>query len=359
MIGDPTPHEHRSTNDTLNILRSILYPDGPFHERLLSSFRQAQNELILQRINTGETLPIKYQQIFDYDPQTSNGLSLMQELFNRKLELIRSERPVILVNIKQLAQEKNHLIGKADITYEDLLSSVSSALSTIKQYKKNENGLFPAISARFIPIDEREDYYHFFPDTKVNAELAFIWGDTGQSGSELNAFEALMLRLSDSQYKGTISILLPKTATEVQRFGSLWVPKLRGEQLSELNPNEISLTVSRTWSALNKSDPNKIRVVIRPYGTGKTRMLEELREKLATEGISEVTFINGAEGLVDMQALNGSVIFVDEAANLDIFELTKKIKGDSRIILFYPTEDSVKEKMPESKWPRGSYTLIV
>ena len=65
MPGDPTPPlEPRSTLDVLSLLRTTLSIDGPFHKNLLTSFNKAQSNLILRRMNEGESLPIEYQQIF-------------------------------------------------------------------------------------------------------------------------------------------------------------------------------------------------------------------------------------------------------------------------------------------------------
>ena len=88
-------------------------------------------------------------------------------------------------------------------------------------------------------------------------------------------------------------------------------------------------------------------------------MLRQLKEKLNIEGLLEVTFISGDLPIEQQEkAFKGKVIFVDEAAQLDVDLIRKNISEESILILYYSSEEDVKERLDEDKWPKGSYTLM-
>jgi len=360
MPGEPKPPEPRSTTDVLNLLSNTLLPDGPFEQGLLRSFKEAQSSLLLTRSKTVESLPIRHQQIFAYDTDSEVNTILMQELFNQKIEIIKSERPVILLDVQELATEKMESGDQGGITYDDLIYSLSQSLSSCVSLKKEEE-LYPIVKPRYIPDKEKILSKKIsIPYDSTNAELAFVWGKTDSSGPEFKAFDSLMLLLSDGNFQRKTSVLIPETIVKAEnRYGSPWVPKLTGGQLQELSTYEISRTVSKTREALNLQDKNQVRVVIRPFGSGKTRMLTELKGKLEQEGIPEATFIIGTQTIDEQtEAFDGNVIFVDEAVNLDITQLVNQTKKGSIIVLFFPTKEAVSKKMFETQWPSGSYSLI-
>jgi len=360
MSGDPKPPEPRSTIDVLSLLRNTLFPDGPFEQGLLHSFKEAQSNLLFVRSQAGESLPIRYQQIFAYNTDSEVNTKLMQELFYQKVEIIRSERPVILLDVQKLAKEKMKSGDHGSITHNDLIYSLSESLASCVNLKKEEE-LYPIVKPRYISDGEKKLSKKIsIPNDPTNAELAFIWGDTDSSGPEFKAFDSLMLLLSDGNFQRKTNVLVPETIVKAEnRYGSPWVGKFSGEQLEELDSENISQTVAKTRRSLNPSDKNIVRVVVRPFGTGKTRMLTELKGKLGQEGIPEATFINGAQAVDEQrQAFDGNVVFVDEAVNLDLTELVRQVKKESIIVLFFPTRESVNQKMPETQWPSGSYSLI-
>ncbi len=360
MAGDPKPPEPRSTIDVLNLLRSTLLPDGPFEQGLLHSFKEAQSNLLLARSKTGESLPIRHQQIFAYDTDSKANTKLMQELFYQKVEIIRLERPVILLDVQELAKEKVKTGDQGGITHDDLIYSLSQSLASCVNLKKEEES-YPVIKPHYVPEKEKHltKKIHI-PNDLTDAELAFIWGETNPIGPEFKSFDSLMLLLSDGNFQRRTNVLIPETIVNAEnRYGSPWVGKLSGAQLEELDSEKISQTVAKTRKALDSADTNKIRVIIRPFGTGKTRMLKELEGKLSQEGIPEAAFIDGTQSIDEQKyAFEGNVIFVDEAVNLDLSQLIQQIKNGSIVILFYPTREAVKQKMPESLWPDNSYTII-
>ena len=141
MPGDPAPRlEPRSTSDVLSLLRTTLSIDGPFHKSLLTSFDQAQSRLLLTRMKGGESLPIEYQQIFAYDPESLENTQLIRQLFEQKISYARSERPVILLNIKEFAEEKIESGDVGGISYVDLQYSLSRSLMGCRVATNNEDG---------------------------------------------------------------------------------------------------------------------------------------------------------------------------------------------------------------------------
>jgi len=362
MPGDPTPPlEPRSTSDVLSLLRTTLSIDGPFHKNLLTSFDQAQSRLLLTRMKGGESLPIEYQQIFAYDPESLENTQLMSQLFEQKINYARSERPVILLNVKEFAEEKIKSGDVGGVSYEDLQYSLSHYLIGCRAASNNEDGLYPVITPHYIPDDEKNHVKRVsIPNDDTNAEFAFIYGETTTSGPEFKALDSFLLGLSDGNFQLKTSILIPKAIVERDYgYGSPWVPKLAGTQLRDLDSGEISRTVAWTRRALNPEDENRIRVVIRPFGTGKTKMLKGLEEKLIKEGVPETTFIDGAQPMDEQKkAFEGSVILVDEAANLNVSQIRGQTKDDSIIVLFYPSRAAVIQKMQESGISEGSYTVI-
>ena len=285
----------------------------------------------------------------------------MRQLFEQKINIIRTERPVVLLNVQELAEEKIKSGEIGGITFEDLRYSISHSLTECSTAKHDERGLYPVISSLYIQ-DGKKDLKNRIdiPADDTNAELAFIYGETSATGPEFTAFDSFMLLLSDGNFQRKTNILIPKAVVEAEdHYGSPWVGKLKGQQLKELDAEDISRTVAWTRRALNPEDENKIRVVIRPFGTGKTKMLRGLEEKLLKEGVPETTFIDGTQPMDEQKkAFEGNVILVDEAANLDVSQIRGQTKDDSIIVLFYPSRAAVIQKMQESGISEGSYTVI-
>ena len=355
--------ELRPTQEVLKILKNTLALNGPFSRRVLSSFTQAQSAQLLARMNEGESLPIKYQKVFPYDPEIDSNKELMRQLFEQKILAERSKGSVVLMDIPAITMEKQHNGDDTLLTPVDLRQTLFDALKSCNGLNKGSDDLFPIVSAHFVPKEKHTlhkiDFSNQYGDS-VAARPAFMWGDTEKWSSEFTAFDALMLSLADSDYQPFTSILIPQEALKVGAggYGSPWVTKLLGDQLRELSDRDILRTIAKTKEALVTQTQATVRVVVRPFGTGKTKMLQELRRTMEDEGVPEVTFINGAEAIEEQNgAFAGRVIFVDEAANLDPKNIVRQTGPQSVVVLYYPSEGAVKTKMPVSQWPEGSYSL--
>ena len=96
----------------------------------------------------------------------------MRQLFEQKINIIRTERPVVLLNVQELAEEKIKSGEIGGITFEDLRYSISHSLTECSTAKHDERGLYPVISSLYIQ-DGKKDLKNRIdiPADDTNAEL--------------------------------------------------------------------------------------------------------------------------------------------------------------------------------------------
>ena len=367
MDNAPLPKsEPRSAQEVQRLVMDVLTYEGPFHKRLLSDFTQVQSQFLLTSIDDDDDDDDELRskgtdQLFIYDDNSHANQELMNNLFNKKLEDKRIERPVILLKVEEVAKEKKRSGDLTPISFNDLIYLLKISVEDVKNCSRDAEGLFPINTVKWAKtkhIPHSESIFHYEYDADV--ELAFEWGETAATGNEFSAFDSLLLGLSDSQYINRSSVLIPKSGVEIDknRYGSPWLTKLSRLQLRALNPDEINRTLVQAHLLVDADLQNsRVRALVRPHGTGKTKMLQALERELQTQGVSEVVFINGADP--DLSSLvnnpNAKIVFVDEAANLNAEDVVNNTQDDCIIVFFYPSKEAVTERLPPDKWPPGSY----
>jgi len=286
----------------------------------------------------------------DFDEENPAEVQAARKVFDSAIGQLRQKYPVVLLDFAKLytaTQARGvHTFDLNDISrFHDLIllppvSSPPYPLFTVTELPQKEEKEYVVSEGFNADIRRLSDQY------SRDVVIAINYGTSEEVDREYaDRVDDLVFLLVDRRHN-IHARLLPLISNQQSRavlrnYRSPWVYQINSSRIIDLTPEAPVRLAQTIGQALDPTAPEKIRVVISPYGSGKTYLLNQL----AAKKLPGIGHISGAQPLTEQaDALTNQVIFVDEATVFtgdDMRILLAEADKGKVIVLFYPHQEAL------------------
>ena len=282
-----------NTTSVLHALRHELRPEGSLRERLKTSLVDAQ----IQAASRSGT------NVFVFRNGDQVHTDATRSAFFQKVQNLRRERPVIFFDIPAIEHEKG-----APVDRQDLARAFEHAQTNSHDEGNKDEHLLLTVNT-FVPVSQDNYRTHTWLHNQLNPlgavkpYLAVVYPDAYQQETQL-----LLFGVADRRLHVLVSDdIVPQINRD---YMSPWITKVGSQQLLDLHPGRVESLLDNVREVLDPDQTEKIRYLEADYGSGKTTMLQALKNV----HIPGVTYVIDQTPLAEQEGvLDGKVIFVDEA----------------------------------------------